>query len=99
VVERNPLRIVTAEDEANIFESAFKIIDTRFVLHPQTPFCAFPLQVVMQFTTFPTWSVCIAHHLLERGLHQTADIHSLYALLGHISSPELLQRVVTQTAG
>lgn len=33
--------------EANIFEGAFKIIDARFVLHPQTLFRAFPIQVVV----------------------------------------------------
>ena len=39
-------------------------------------------------------------HLLERGLHQTADIRFLCDLRSHISSPaELLQRIVTQTGG
>ncbi len=46
VVGRNLLRIVGAEGEANIFEGAFKTVDARS-LHPQTPFRAFPVQVVV----------------------------------------------------
>ena len=46
VVGRNLLRIVGAEGEANVFEGAFKRVDAR-ALHPQTPFRAFPVQVVV----------------------------------------------------
>jgi len=58
MVGRNPLRIVIAEGEANIFEGAFKTIDARFVLHPgvialsQTSFRAFPVEVVIAFHPF-----------------------------------------------
>ena len=47
VVGRNLLRIVGAEGEANIVKGAFKTVDARLVLHPQTPFRAFPVQVVV----------------------------------------------------
>lgn len=52
VVARNPLRLVTAEGEINIFEGAFETVDARLVLHPQTPFRAFPVQVVISVHHF-----------------------------------------------
>jgi hypothetical protein len=46
VVGRNPLRIVKAESEANIVEGAFKTVNARLLLHPQTAFRAFPVHVI-----------------------------------------------------
>jgi hypothetical protein len=58
VVRRNPLRIVTAEGEANIAEGAFKTVNARLVLHPQTSFRAFHAQVVVAVHHF-FYLVCV----------------------------------------
>ena len=49
---------VTAEGEANIVEGAFKTLNARLVLHPQTPFRAFPVQVVIAVHHF-FYLVCV----------------------------------------
>jgi hypothetical protein len=50
---------VTAEGEANIVEGAFKTVNARLVLHPQTPFRAFPVQVVIAVHHF-FYLVCVS---------------------------------------
>jgi hypothetical protein len=50
--------LATAEGEANIVKGAFKTADARLVLHPQTPFRAFSVKVVIAVHHF-FYLVCV----------------------------------------